>query len=820
MKKLRFRTNSRHISQLGRELVTDFVTALVELIKNSYDADAYGVKIILDKPNTPESKIILIDTGTGMTQEDFENKWMVIGTNNKVTEPFSAKGRKKAGKKGIGRFSVERIAEKVCIYSFTETELPYKVNINWNSFEDINISALNQRINILKDHQDSSAAKYIVSQLEYFFLTDKVENEDKCLVANVLGGDSLEYPFFYNRNKLEILETEIVPVLEKYEDVEQLVEDVESSLEILDISNDAEAFSMLQEIYEKYDLPSPQTGMILVMEGLRDEWKQKDIDKLQKELRLLVAPDLIEQDPFKIELIAPEFKIEDIVLVNEILDLRYAKVEAKIYDNAKKVYISYKDKEGKKDRVVEELEQPLLCGDVYVEIYFFLRDSNNLTSAGYNFRFAQKILDTYCGIKIYRDNFRVKPYGDIGNDWLFLDQKKVKDTHGYLVGNNQVIGVVKIGDVTNPLLVDATNREGIIENEAYEQLRNFLTKCTNLISDVRRTAYLEEQENIKKLEAEKEKIDAQFNSVKTQYSNNPFIRRIEAVTKTTDQSEIPEKLEQLAKAYIEDSEKKKADIQKLQNDYDQHYSKTKQLYQEKIDFQESELNLYKNLASLGMLTGSFGHETSDIVSRIQTSLHLVSVYLEKGMDKTQIKDLLEIINGDFDRIYAYSNLIINFLRKRKREALVDIEFDKVLSEVTGFYQAIVKSFDVTLSAKCNEQIIYTMKQIDLESIIINMITNAFEQVKGKQIRQISIYIEQSMSHIILNFEDSGNGVPKGKENDIFRPFETTKEEGIGLGLNIVKDIVENYGGEIKVERSETLHGAKFVVLLPKGEDKE
>ena len=173
MKKLRFRTNSRHISQLGRELVTDFVTALVELIKNSYDADAYGVKIILDKPNTPESKIILIDTGSGMTQEDFENRWMVIGTNNKVTEPFSAKGRKKAGKKGIGRFSVERIAEKVSVYSFTNTEHPYKVKINWNSFEDINIVALNQRINILKDHEDSAAAKYISGQLEYFLLDRK-----------------------------------------------------------------------------------------------------------------------------------------------------------------------------------------------------------------------------------------------------------------------------------------------------------------------------------------------------------------------------------------------------------------------------------------------------------------------------------------------------------------------------------------------------------------------------------------------------------------------------------------------------------------------
>ncbi|HAC1207641.1 TPA_asm: GHKL domain-containing protein, partial [Listeria monocytogenes] len=545
-------------------------------------------------------------------------------------------------------------------------------------------------------------------------------------------------------------------------------------------------------------------------------------DKLQKELRLLVAPDLIEQDPFIIELNAPEFRIEDIVLINEILDSRYAKVDAKIYDNAKKIYISYKDKDGKTDLIEEELEQPLLCGDVYAEVYFFLRDANNLTNAGagYNFRFALKMLDTYCGIKIYRDNFRVKPYGDIGNDWLFLDQKKVKDTHGYLVGNNQVIGVVKIGDVANPLLVDATNREGIIENEAYEQLINFLTKCTNLISDVRRKAYLADQENEKKLAAEKEKIDAQFDNVKKQYQDNPFMKQIEEVTQTTDHKAIPEKLEQLAKAYIEDSEKKKADIQKLQNDYDHHYSETKRIYQDKINFQESELNLYKNLASLGMLTGSFGHETSDIVSRIQTSLHLINVYLDKDVDKNQIKDVVSIVSGDFGRIYAYSNLIVNFLRKRKREVTADIDFGSVLAEVTGFYRGIVNSFNVTLDTKCEQQIIYAMKQIDLESIIINMVTNAFEQVKGKQIRQIRISIEQSLSHIILNFEDSGDGVPKGKENDIFRPFETTKEEGIGLGLNIVKDIVENYGGEIKVERSETLHGAKFVVLLPKGGNEE
>lgn len=820
MKTLSFRTNSRHISQLGRELMTDFVTALVELIKNAYDADAYGVKIILDKPNTPDSKIILIDTGTGMTQQAFEDKWMVIGTNNKVTEPYSPKGRKKAGKKGIGRFSVERIAEKVSIFSFTDSEAPYKVKINWNSFEEINVSALIQRIDILKNHQDSSAAKFICNQLEYFFLTEKVSEADKNAVYNILRSKKLNYTMFYDASFLDILEEKVIPILKQYENIIQLVEEVGSELKVISIDDEPEAFSMLNSLYCKYELQGPQTGMVLIMEGLRDDWKQKDIDKLQKELRLLVAPDFIEKDPFKIELIAPDFKIEDMVLVNDILNLRYAKVEAKIFNCAKNVYISYSDKDGKKDYMSEEYDQPLLCGNVETEIYFFLRDANNLcdAGAGYNFRFAQKILDTYCGIKIYRDNFRVKPYGEVGNDWLFLDQKKVKDTHGYLVGNNQVIGVVKIGDVENPLLVDATNREGIIENEAYEQLIAFLTKCTNLISDVRRKAYLEEQESEKNLIAEKEKIDAQFDDVKKQYQNTSFMKQIEAVAQIENEKEIPEKLEQLAKAYIEDSEKKKADIQKLQKDYDYHYNKAKQIYQNRIEFQESELNLYKNLASLGMLTGSFGHETSDIVSRIQTSLHLIKVYLDNGMDVTQIKDVVGIVNGDFSRIYAYSNLIVNFLRKRKREKITEINFKSVLKEVIGFYKAIVLPFNVNLTWNCTEEILFTMKQIDLESIVINMITNAFEQVKGKQIREISITIESNLSHIILLFEDSGNGVPKGKEKDIFRPFETTKDEGIGLGLNIVKDIVDNYKGEIIVDKSDKLKGAKFIILLPKGEN--
>ncbi|MBQ8868402.1 MAG: ATP-binding protein [Oscillospiraceae bacterium] len=818
MKKLQFKTNSRHISQLGRELVTDFVTALVELIKNSYDADAYGVKIILDKPNTPQSKIILIDTGFGMTQADFENKWMVIGTNNKITVPYTPNGRKKAGKKGIGRFSVERLAERVKILSFPNSEVPYEVNINWNGFEEINVAALLQRISILRDHEESTAAKYICNQLDYFMVTNKILQEDKECVVEILGSAPYEYPMFFEEDTLDLFETRVIPIIQKYEDMELLIGDVSSSLDILERPEESYEYKILEELYNKYSLDRPITGMALVMEGLRDEWKQKDIDKLQKELRLLVAPDFIEKDPFKIELVAPDFKVEDMVLVNEILDLRYAKIDAQVYNNAQNSRITYTDKDGKTDCIEEHYDKPLLCGNLSAEIYFFIRDSANLSDAesGYNFRFAQRVLDTYCGIKIYRDNFRVKPYGDIGNDWLLLDQKKVKDTHGYLVGNNQVIGVVKIGDESNPLLIDATNREGIIENEAYVELVSFLTQCTNLISDVRRKAYLLEQEKLKKLEEEKHAIDSKFEELKQLYRDDAIVKQIGELSSTDGEVSNP-KINNLLKTYIAHTEERKKGIEAIQESYNKHYTETQKAYQEKIDFQESELNLYKNLASLGMLTGSFGHETSDIVSRIQTSLHLVNVYLGMGVNTDEILNVVDVVKGDFDRIYAYSNLIINFLRKKKREKDTEINILSALDEVCGFYETIVGAFGINLTHHCDENIVYKIKQIDFESVIINMITNAFEQVKGKEIRNISINAFESVSHLIIHFEDSGDGVPQGKERDIFRPFETSKEDGIGLGLNIVKDIVEKYHGEITVKRSENLHGAKFIVTLPKGE---
>lgn len=804
-KNLQFKTNSRHIGQLGRELVTDFVTALVELVKNAYDADAPSVQIMIENANTPYSRIIVADTGCGMTEEEFENRWMVIGTSNKLSLPYTPKGRKKAGKKGIGRFSVERLAEHAVIYSFTEKE-SFKVFLNWNLYEEISVAGLQQRIRILRNKNDVSAAKYIANQLEYY-LSLRLEGNDRIkqqYVREKVGRIIGDYEAAYEPAFLDLFVEQILPVLKKMEEVELKLENIDNPLEEIRNRDDEEAYNILKEMYamEGREKAAVYSGLVMILEGLRDNWRQKDIDKLQKELRLLIAPQFIESDPFHIELIANQFKIPEEISVNSILDLRYAKVTARIYENGTQSEIRYSDIRGKKEEKHITYEIPLLCGDITFELYYFLRDSIHMSNETYNYRLAIGILNIYSGIKIYRDNFRVKPYGDVGNDWLGLDKSKVSDTHGYRVGNNQTIGVIKISDGKNPLLIDATNREGIIENEAYEHLKKFILACIEVITEIRREEYEKSKPELEKAKEQRQKqkqiAEKQKNIQEKRYEDT-----LQLLKKGAPYEKVARSLEQW-----------KFEEEKRQKETEKQYEKTENAYEKYVEMQETELSMYKNLATLGILTGNFGHETQDIISRIDNTL---SFYTEIApiIENPYFSEITNNIKSDFTRISGYSLMIVEFLRKRKRSPHEDLDFGEVLRNISGLYQGMLEAFHVDMQSKAGADICLTMRQIDLESIIINMITNAFEQVKTRQTKKIQITFEQRDEDIYLYFEDSGPGVPENMREEVFKAFITTKEDGIGLGLNIVKDIVTSYSGEVYVEESKGLGGAKFVVHFMK-----
>jgi signal transduction histidine kinase len=138
--KWRFDINAFRL--LGRELITDRVTAIYELVKNCYDANAQNVDIEFIDVGTkkPNNKIIIRDDGIGMTFEDISEKWMVVGTNSKRKELFSPPPfrRRHVGEKGIGRFATDKLGGKLLIETKKEgVDFRLFVEINWNEYEDM-----------------------------------------------------------------------------------------------------------------------------------------------------------------------------------------------------------------------------------------------------------------------------------------------------------------------------------------------------------------------------------------------------------------------------------------------------------------------------------------------------------------------------------------------------------------------------------------------------------------------------------------------------------------------------------------------------------
>lgn len=136
---LKWRFDISTFELIGRDLITDRVTAVYELVKNSYDANATCVQVILNNVASTHQNgtIVIQDNGYGMSFEDIRDKWMVIGTSSKRRSPFSPEpfNRKCVGEKGIGRFAVDKLGDEVVIETKKGGDEQWlSVRVNWKNY--------------------------------------------------------------------------------------------------------------------------------------------------------------------------------------------------------------------------------------------------------------------------------------------------------------------------------------------------------------------------------------------------------------------------------------------------------------------------------------------------------------------------------------------------------------------------------------------------------------------------------------------------------------------------------------------------------------
>jgi len=132
--KIRFSVEASHINRLGLELVAKRETALSELIKNAYDADATNVSVELYNFDKPNGSMVVMDDGIGMSRDVIRDAWMTLSTSSKINSDTSPIfNRPRAGRKGIGRFATQRLGEELILETTVEGEvLGYRVRFNWD----------------------------------------------------------------------------------------------------------------------------------------------------------------------------------------------------------------------------------------------------------------------------------------------------------------------------------------------------------------------------------------------------------------------------------------------------------------------------------------------------------------------------------------------------------------------------------------------------------------------------------------------------------------------------------------------------------------
>jgi len=134
--KAAFSVSSRVALQLGRESISSSITAIVELVKNAYDADAEVVRIRFANLGTPEAMLVIEDSGDGMTVDDLKNHWMVIGTANKIERRKTGKQRVVTGEKGLGRLGLDRLCMRTAVESIrAEAVEGIRLDVHWQLYE-------------------------------------------------------------------------------------------------------------------------------------------------------------------------------------------------------------------------------------------------------------------------------------------------------------------------------------------------------------------------------------------------------------------------------------------------------------------------------------------------------------------------------------------------------------------------------------------------------------------------------------------------------------------------------------------------------------
>ncbi len=259
--------------------------------------------------------------------------------------------------------------------------------------------------------------------------------------------------------------------------------------------------------------------------------------------------------------------------------------------------------------------------------------------------------------------------------------------------------------------------------------------------------------------------------------------------------------------------KKKLELEVLNRTSELHAEiKQKQKTEQMLRDTQKELIQAAKLALLGQLSASISHELNNPLAAIRSYADNARTFLDRQQSEN-VSDNLQHIISLTERMAKISSQLKFFARKSTGE-LTEILLQPTLSAAVDLMRPQLKASQITLASHYPDQEIRVrVNQIQLEQVIVNLLSNAIQAVENCSRKEIVLTLHVEHHQAIIQVEDSGTGIKPEVLPQLFDPFFTTKESGLGLGLSISQKIMQNMKGKIWAENVPH-SGARFSLSLP------
>ncbi|WP_211206521.1 ATP-binding protein [Aequorivita sublithincola] len=812
MSEISFKVSARTARLIGRENIANSKGAIIELVKNGYDADSDISIVYFDNEYSPiineisddyyntllrkgidktvlnnvyESKsgmfiikeeldqearnllkkalnklncLYIIDSGEGMTQNIIRDYWMTIGTDHKAIDVFTNSGKVKSGAKGIGRFALDRLGgkcEMITVYN-PENHEPdtdesgnlsnfngYNWKVNWEDFEG-DFKTIDTVKAELIGIESKTIKKEIVKEIPELNL-EKLNTKVDFEFGTILKITDL-------RDNWEDYYVEQV-----YSDLEVLVPPKESGefqiflFSTLSPEKYGEVVGSVCDDFDYKLIASANEKQIVTIKIIRDEY---DLDRID--------PDFFKRNEMQNKpYTKAEFEKghwEKKMTFSQLLPGFLEKDEEKVFNNIGVFnFTFYYMKKGYSSEDVERF-------------YYNSFMTNN----------RRAWLEKFAGVKLFRDNFRVRPYGEVKNtsfDWLDLGLRKsqnqagiAKEEGGWRVEPENVSGAIKISRLTNVNFEDKSSREGLQENKTFQIFKKLLANIILVLEEDR--AYIARAMDAFYKENNSDAIDR---------------KKAQALAKSILEKE---------KAKREKGKKEGKDSSQTQNENQPIDSISNESIvlaelnrekDEEIEKLKDEQKVLRGLASSGIVLASFSHDLSklnDVLdSRVEKLKKIIAVkFNEKDYKDTEDRKnpfaRLEKMKKQDLKLQNWLKFSLGATRKDKRKR-PQVFLHKYFKDLKDDWQIILENRAIDFDVSSIEEIELRVFEIEFDSIFNNLLVNSFDAFKNSKenrSRKIKIIAKATEKEIIIEYYDNGPGLSKDIENPekIFEPLFTTK----------------------------------------------